>query len=83
MRYKVEPLYKGEVSGYISHHMELAGAKHHIFTDTAVEAITALSRGWPRLMNNLATHCLICGFQMKKDRIDEEVVRLASVEAGF
>ncbi|MCW3491712.1 ExeA family protein [Dethiobacter alkaliphilus] len=83
MHYKVEPLSKTEVAGYISHHMELAGAKHHIFTDTAVEAIAALSRGWPRLVNNLATHCLICGFQMKKDRIDEEIVRIASVEAGL
>lgn len=83
MHYKVEPLNKEEVAGYIRHHMELAGAKHHIFTDTAVEAIAALSRGWPRLVNNLATHCLLCGFQMKKDRIDEEIVRLASVEAGL
>lgn len=83
MRYKVEPLTKPEVAGYIRHQMELAGAKHNVFTDTAVETIATLSRGWPRLVNNLGTHSLLCGFQSKKDQIDEEVVRLASVEAGF
>jgi general secretion pathway protein A len=83
MRYKVEPLSKEEVSGYIRHHMELAGARHTVFTDTAVEAITSLSRGWPRLVNKLATHCLLYGCQAKKEHIDDEVVRLAAEEAGI
>jgi len=77
MRYKVEPLQKEEVSGYIHHHMELAGARHPIFTNTAMEAIASRSRGWPRLVNNLATHCLLYGFQAKKEQIDAEVVRHA------
>lgn len=83
MRYKVEPLSKEEVAGYIQHHMELAGAKHAVFTDTAVEAIASLSRGWPRLVNKLATHCLLYGCQAKKEQIDAEVVRLAAEEAGI
>lgn len=83
MRYKVEPLQKEEVAGYIRHHMELAGAKHQIFTDAAVEAIASRSRGWPRLVNNLATHCLLYGFQARKEQIDEEVVRQAAEEAGI
>ncbi|SHF65403.1 hypothetical protein SAMN02745133_03177, partial [Desulforamulus putei DSM 12395] len=40
-------------------------------------------RGWPRLVNNLATHCLLCGYQAKKELIDEEVVRLAIQEMGL
>ncbi|KNZ70019.1 hypothetical protein Tfer_1402 [Thermincola ferriacetica] len=28
MRYKIEPLSKEEVAGYIRHHMELAGARY-------------------------------------------------------
>jgi len=58
--------------------MELAGARHTLFTDTAVEAIASLSRGWPRLVNKLATHCLLYGCQAKKEHIDDEVVRLAA-----
>jgi len=83
MRYKVEPLSKDEVAGYIRHHLELAGAKHPIFTDPALEAIASLSRGWPRLVNKLATHCLLYGCQARKEQIDEEVVRLAAEEAGI
>lgn len=83
MNYKVEPLKKDEVAGYIRHHMELAGSKHRVFTDKAIEAIASLTQGWPRLINNLATHCLLYGFQARKDQIDEEIVRLASKEVGF
>lgn len=41
------------------------------------------TQGWTRLINNLATHCLLYGFQARKDQIDEEIVRLASKEVGF
>lgn len=83
MRYKVEPLTKDEVSDYIMHHMELAGAKHRIFSETAIDAIASLSRGWPRLINKLATHCLLFGCQAHKEQVDEEVVRLAAHEAAI
>jgi general secretion pathway protein A len=83
MRYKVEPLTKDEVARYITHHMQLAGANHTIFSDPAIQAITSLSRGWPRLINKIATHSLLAGYQARKELIDEEVVRLAAEEAGI
>ncbi|MDN5301679.1 MAG: ral secretion pathway protein [Thermoanaerobacteraceae bacterium] len=83
MRYKVEPLAKDEVAAYINHHMQLAGAKHTIFSDNAIQAIASLSRGWPRLINKIATHSLLAGYQAKKDLIDEEIVRLAAEDAGI
>lgn len=63
--------------------MQLAGAKHPVFTEGAVEGISSLTRGWPRLINNLATHCLLYGYQMKKEQIDEEIVRLVAEEIGL
>lgn len=83
MSYKVEPLTREEVASYIQHQMELAGANHSIFSEPAIEAIASLSRGWPRLINKLATNCLLYGFQAKKEIIDAEVVRLAALDAGF
>jgi general secretion pathway protein A len=83
MRYKIEALDKEEVASYIEHHMQLAGAKHPVFTEGAVEGIASLTRGWPRLINNLATHCLLYGYQMKKEQIDEEIVRLVAEEIGL
>jgi general secretion pathway protein A len=78
MRYKIEPLNKEEVNGYIEHHMKLAGARHPIFTEAAIEAIASLTQGWPRMINGLTTHCLLYGCQVKKEQIDEEIVRMAA-----
>jgi len=83
MRYKLEALTKEEVAGYVGHHMEIAGARHPIFTEEAIEALASRSRGWPRLVNNLATHALIYGYQLKKEQIDAEVIRLAAEELAL
>ena len=83
MRYRMGPLEREEVAGYIEHRMKQAGAKHPIFTPSALEAIALQSRGWPRVINTLATTCLLYGYQLKKDAIDEEVVRMAAEEMGY
>ena len=83
MRYKMEPMNKEEVAGYIEHHMKLAGATYPVFQEAAIEAIASRTSGWPRLVNNLATHCLLYGFQMKKEQVDEEIVRIAAEEIGL
>lgn len=80
MRYKIEALTKDEVAGYLEHHLRLSGANHPIFTESAIEAIATRTQGWPRLINQLATHCLLQGYALKKEQIDEEVVRLAEHE---
>lgn len=83
MRYKMAPLSKEETKNYLEHHMRRAGANYPIFSDTAVEAIATVSRGWPRLINNLATTSLIYGCQKGLKYIDEEAVRQAAVELGM
>jgi type II secretory pathway predicted ATPase ExeA len=80
MRYRMQPLSREECRAYLDHQMRLAGARYPIFTDSAVEAITAVSRGYPRLINNLATTSLVYGFQKSLKEIDEEAVHQASVE---
>ncbi|MCF6094015.1 AAA family ATPase [Microaerobacter geothermalis] len=83
MRYKLEALTREEVAGYVQHHMEMAGAHHAIFTEDGIEAMASRSRGWPRLINNLATHALMYGCQLKKEQIDSEVVRMAAEELAM
>src|SRR5690625_400189 len=77
MKYEVQPLSREEVSEYIHHHLELAGAKMPIFTEPAIEAIALRSQGWPRVVNHLTINSLLYGAQMQKEQIDEEVVRMA------
>ncbi|NLU50133.1 MAG: hypothetical protein GXX09_06960 [Syntrophomonadaceae bacterium] len=42
-----------------------------------------VSRGWPRLLTNLATTSLIYGCQKRLKYIDEEAVRQAAAELGM
>jgi general secretion pathway protein A len=83
MRYRMQPLSREECRAYIDHHMRVAGARFPIFTDAAVEAITTVSKGWPRLINNLATTSLVYGCQKSMNVIDEEAVHQASLEIGI
>ena len=83
MRYAMKPLAKEEVKPYIEHHLKLVGANHEIFRPQAVEAIASRSRGFPRLINNLATNCLLFGCARKLETINEEVVFAAASEAGL
>ncbi|WP_391203644.1 ExeA family protein [Psychrobacillus sp. L4] len=83
MKYEIQPLTKVEVSNYINHHLKLAGAKMPIFTESAIEAITLRSQGWPRVINTLTVNSLLFGSQLKKEQIDEEIVRLAVEDSGL
>jgi len=83
MRYSFDPLTESELSEYIDHQMKYAGAKHAIFSESAVKAIHALTRGWPRSVNSLCNSALLAGYGLKKDLIDEEVIRLAAEDSGI
>jgi len=83
VHYKMEPLDKPEVFQYINHRLKLAGATAEVFSQEALEAIASHSAAWPRLINNLASTSLLLGAQLKKNPIDAEVVRLASMETNL
>ncbi|UOF88942.1 AAA family ATPase [Fodinisporobacter ferrooxydans] len=83
VRHQVEPLDKEEVKGYMEHHLAYAGAKYPIFTEDAIEAVSACSNGYPRLINLLAMHALLYGSQNKKEQIDAEVIRIIAPECGL
>lgn len=83
MRYQFQPLKKDDVFAYIDHHMKLAGANMPIFTEPALEAIALRTQGWPRVIDTLTTNCLLFGAQLKKEQIDEEIVRMAAEDGGL
>ncbi|MBB2483569.1 AAA family ATPase [Bacillus sp. APMAM] len=82
-KYEIQPLSREEVAKYIDHHMKIAGAKMPIFTESAIEAIALRSQGWPRVINTLTVNSLLFGSQLKKEQIDEEIVRLAIEDSGL
>lgn len=83
LSHHVEPLTKDEVKGYVEHHLSLAGAKHPLFTEGALEALAVTTKGYPRLVNKLAVRSLLHGFQRKAEQIDPELIRLAAQEYGI
>jgi len=66
-RYHLGPLSKKEISSYIEHRMETAGATGKCFSESAVSALYRLSGGVPRLINVIADRALL-GAWMKKER---------------
>ena len=83
MKYEIQPLSKDEVSAYIEHHLEVAGAKMPLFNEAAIEAIALRSQGWPRVINTLTINSLLFGSHLKKELIDEETVRMAIEDSGL
>ena len=44
---------------YIEHVLKQAGASRPLFSDSAIAQIHTMSRGIPRVINNLCTACLL------------------------
>jgi len=83
MRFKMTPLSKEETGLYLDHQLKLAGANHPIFSPAAIEAISTVSRGYPRLINSLGIGSMIYGFQNNLNLLDEEAVRQAAINIGI
>ena len=73
------PLDEGEVAGYISHRLAIAGCTQLLFTATACARVAQVSGGIPRSINILCDTALVYGFSAELALIDvgviEEVVR--------
>ena len=65
---------------YIQHHLKLAGRSDTLFSDDAVALIHQVSRGLPRLVNNLAVQSLVATFADGKAIVDESAARSAIAE---
>lgn len=72
-----------ELSLYLSSRLELAGVPEQIFLETAINAIYAVSGGLPRVVNQLATTCLLCAYDKRQRTIDEEIVYQAQGELNI
>jgi len=59
VRYHLGGLGEKETKTYIEHSLKNAGASRPLFSDSAIAQIYSISRGIPRLINNLCTDCLL------------------------
>src|SRR5665647_2487442 len=67
---------RSQVGEYMKRHLAYAGADHDIFSDSAIDEIFRFSSGAARLVNQVATHCLIYGSQNGRRIIDDHMVKM-------
>lgn len=82
LRYTLAGLDLTETGSYLAHHLALAGRSDTLFSDDAVALIHTVSRGLPRLINNLAVQSLIAAFATSKAIVDESSARAAVAEVA-
>lgn len=75
VRYHLMALDKKETEGYINHRLEVAGSHSAIFREETYDLIYEASEGIPRRINNICDMCLLVGFGLRADRIDEKIVK--------
>lgn len=80
LRYAMTGLEPVECGPYIAHHLALAGRSDTLFSDDAVALIHQVSRGLPRVVNNLAVQALAAAWAERKAIVDESPARAAVAE---
>ena len=60
--YHLEPLSEAETGQYIRHRLQIAGGHPSLFTNKACALVHRLTRGIPRLINQVCDLALTCGF---------------------
>lgn len=64
-----------EAGDYIRFHLERVEGPTDLFHPSAVQLLFQASQGYPRVINQLASHALIQATVKKKERIDEKFLR--------
>lgn len=83
VHYNYAGLSDNEVSKYILHKLQLAGAASTIIEPAALAAAHSFTQGNPRLIDNLMTDALTIGFQQDRKVIDAETIRAAVDNQGL
>ncbi len=76
-------LQEEELGDYLGSRMRLAGSNEQVFQNQVIPAIYSVSNGFPRVINNLATNCLIYAHQKGERYVDEECVYQAANEISL
>ncbi len=76
----LEPFNENETTEYISHRLQKAGANQILFTNTACSLVHRLSKGIPRLINQICDISLTYGFAEQTGFITCKLVAQAALD---
>ena len=74
VEFHLSPLSEKETEKYINFRLEKVGASYEIFTEGAVKKIFRYSKGIPRIINHIATQCLLEGAAREEKIINENLI---------
>ena len=80
VRYHLPELNLREVSQYICHRLNVAGAEKNFFTPDAIARIHELSSGIPRMINVLADRAMLAGYVKNTYKISSALVECAEAD---
>lgn len=80
VRYHIGGMSLEETASYLRHHLELAGRSDTLFSDDAIALIHQTSRGYPRMVNNLAIQALLAAYAAGHAIVDDASARTAITE---
>jgi type II secretory pathway predicted ATPase ExeA len=83
VNYTMKGLAKSECTDFIKHRLKLAGRIEPLFSEDALESLSAVSNGCLRTLNSLARMSLICGANRKAPVINSEIVYQAQAELAI
>lgn len=75
LNYHISPLNADETALYISHRLEVAGTKEHLFDNDAVSEIFKFSGGSPRQINTICELALLTGYVNEKKIITADIIK--------
>lgn len=75
VHYRLPCLAQDEISGYILHHLKLAGMDKQIFTEEAIQLVYECSKGAPRRINNICRYALVAATQVDSTTVDAQAVQ--------
>jgi len=75
VHYRLPCMGEDEISGYILHHLKVAGFDKQIFTDEAIKLIYQCSKGVPRRVNNICRYALVAAVVADSATVDADSVQ--------
>ena len=79
-RYHLEALTAADTVAYVEHRLQVAGAKHTLFTAPSLKTLHRAAGGIPRLINVIADRALLGAYAGGKREITPQMVRKAAGE---
>lgn len=80
VRFHLEPLSRKETKSYIKHRLQVAGSKDEIFEQKSLDMLYKISKGIPRVINNIAQNALFVGATENLKKIPPDIIESVAAD---